>query len=163
MKMNWAKSINSDRGTGVSTTSAGGRKGRICPSVCPTRWDKRKTPFASACVQATCEGRRKTKRRGQDSLKARLLLFRVCSNILDHNAFWLCWPNPYLSRIAHLGKRYRYKTATSHLRTTLPRHLMESRRQRRRVSITGLNSPVLAPVTSPLVPVWQSRPRRPPG
>ncbi len=67
MKMNWEKSINSDRGTGVSTTAAGGLKGRICPSVCPSHWDKRKTPFVSPCLQATCEWRQKSKRRGQDA------------------------------------------------------------------------------------------------
>ena len=35
--------------TAVSTTAAGGLKGRVCPSVCPSDWDKRKTPFASPC------------------------------------------------------------------------------------------------------------------
>ena len=32
-----------------------GLTGRVCPSD----WDKRKTPFASPCLQATYEGRRK--------------------------------------------------------------------------------------------------------
>ncbi len=63
MKMNWAKPINSDRETAVAITAMGGLEGRVCPS----HWDKRKTPFASRCLKATYEGRRKPKRRGQDS------------------------------------------------------------------------------------------------
>ncbi len=38
----------------------------ICPSVCPSDWDKRKTPFVSGCLQATYERRLGTQRRGRD-------------------------------------------------------------------------------------------------
>ena len=65
MTMIGANSNCSRHTTAVSTTAADGLTGRVCPSVCPSDWDKRKTPFASPCSQATCEGRRKSKRRGQ--------------------------------------------------------------------------------------------------
>jgi len=67
MTMIGANSNCSRHTTAVSTTAADGLTGRVCPSVCPSDWDKRKTPFASPCLQATCEGRQKTKRRGQDA------------------------------------------------------------------------------------------------
>ena len=40
---------------------------RVCPSVCPSDWDKRKTPFVSAYAKATYERRFQIKRRGGDS------------------------------------------------------------------------------------------------
>ena len=41
--------------------------GQVCPSVCPSYWDKRETPIASCCHLTTCDGRQKPERRGQDS------------------------------------------------------------------------------------------------
>jgi len=41
---------------------------RVCPSVCPSDWDKRKTPFVSAYAKATYERRFLIKRRGGDCL-----------------------------------------------------------------------------------------------
>lgn len=41
--------------------------GRICPSVCPSDWDKRETPFVSTFVKDTYERRFQNKRRGRDS------------------------------------------------------------------------------------------------
>ena len=46
---------------------AGAEIGWICPSICPSDWDKCKTPFVSAYAKVTYERRFQTKRRGQDS------------------------------------------------------------------------------------------------
>jgi hypothetical protein len=39
----------------------------VCPSVCPSDWDKRKTLVARDWDATTCGERQKKKRRGQDS------------------------------------------------------------------------------------------------
>ena len=39
----------------------------VCPSVCPSEWDKRRTLVARDCRATTCGERQKKKRRGQDS------------------------------------------------------------------------------------------------
>ncbi len=39
----------------------------VCPSVCPSEWDKRRTLVARDCDATTCGERQKKKRRGQDS------------------------------------------------------------------------------------------------
>lgn len=41
--------------------------GVVCPTVCLTDWDKRKTPVASHCLEMTCDKRQSRQRRGQDS------------------------------------------------------------------------------------------------
>src|SRR5947207_565075 len=43
------------------------KTGQICPSVCPSDWDKRKTLVVTNCLAATYDERFKNKRRGQDS------------------------------------------------------------------------------------------------
>ena len=39
----------------------------VCPSVCPSDWDKRKTLFTSAFYKSTYEERLKLERRGQET------------------------------------------------------------------------------------------------
>ena len=56
--------------------------GVVCPSDCLSDWDKRKTPVTKSCSATTCDGRQSSERRGQDSLKACLLLFAVWSKRL---------------------------------------------------------------------------------
>ncbi len=51
----------------LAMAGAGAKMGGICPSVCPSDWDKRKTPVASAFLTVTYEWRFPAKRRGQDS------------------------------------------------------------------------------------------------
>ena len=41
--------------------------GVICPSVCPSDWDKRETLVVSRCIKTTCDERFRLQRRGQDS------------------------------------------------------------------------------------------------
>lgn len=67
MKANRANSIPSQATGAVETMAMGGVAGRVCPSVCPSDWDKRKTPFVNPSLEGTYEGRPKAKRRGQDS------------------------------------------------------------------------------------------------
>ena len=43
------------------------RFGVICPSVCPSDWDKRKTPVTNSCSATTYDERQNEQRRGQDS------------------------------------------------------------------------------------------------
>ena len=43
------------------------KRGPVCPSICPSDWDKRKTLVASGCVTTACDERLEVKRRGQDS------------------------------------------------------------------------------------------------
>ena len=87
-------------------------KGRFCPSSCPSDWDKQKPLVANGCIAAGYEERFLKKRRGQDSLSARLLRMTVCGNsragvglrpptlIIDVSVFAQCF------------KPARYKTAT---------------------------------------------------
>ncbi len=49
------------------TRSCPSKVALVCPSVCPTDWDKRKTLVAKDCDAITCGERQKQKRRGQDS------------------------------------------------------------------------------------------------
>ena len=60
--------------------------GAFCPSVCPSDWDKQKTPAVSCSKTTSYVGREKSKRRGQDSLEACLLLVPDRSNTLLCNA-----------------------------------------------------------------------------
>jgi hypothetical protein len=46
---------------------AAAKIGRVCPSVCPSDWDKRRTPLVSPLIQGTYERRFQNERRGQDS------------------------------------------------------------------------------------------------
>ena len=39
----------------------------VCPSVCPSDWDKHETLVVSRCSATTCDERFKMQRRGQDS------------------------------------------------------------------------------------------------
>ena len=41
----------------------------VCPSVCPSDWDKRNTLAVKDCLANLYGQRSKTKRRGQDTLK----------------------------------------------------------------------------------------------
>ena len=50
--------------------------GRVCPSVCPSDWDKQKTLVANNCLAATCDERFKMKRRGQEWPRPILRKFR---------------------------------------------------------------------------------------
>ena len=49
------------------TRSCPSKVALVCPSVCPSDWDKRKTLAAKDCGATTCGERQKKKRRGQDS------------------------------------------------------------------------------------------------
>jgi hypothetical protein len=46
--------------------AAGGQSDQICPSICPSDWDKRETPFATPYTKGGYERRFQDKRRGQD-------------------------------------------------------------------------------------------------
>jgi hypothetical protein len=70
MQSNW-KSLTSNTGM------AGGHKRHdgldfsvICPSVCLSDWNKRKTPVTKRCLTTTCDGRQCSERRGQDSIRS---------------------------------------------------------------------------------------------
>ena len=51
----------------VAMAIAAAKIGGICPSVCPSDWDKRETPVVSALLEATYGWRFQAERRGQDS------------------------------------------------------------------------------------------------
>jgi hypothetical protein len=67
-------------------TIASGTIGWICPSVCPSDWDKHKTLFVSPFVKATYEKRFKIERRGQDSLDVCLLRHSQLQQLLIYQA-----------------------------------------------------------------------------
>ena len=52
---------------GASTPPGSSDSGCICPSVCLSDWDKRKTPAARCCCTIRCNERLDVERRGQDS------------------------------------------------------------------------------------------------
>lgn len=72
METNWGNSVTSQAIGAVVTMAMGRMADRVCPSICPSNWDKRKTPFASSSVEGTYEGRPKAKRRGQHSNTLRI-------------------------------------------------------------------------------------------
>ena len=56
----------------------------VCPSVCPSDWDKRKTLVVKGCLACLYGEGSKTKRRGQDSLnRSYSLLQRFYKNLLS--------------------------------------------------------------------------------
>ncbi len=67
METNRANSTTSQAAGAVETMALGRTAGRVCPSVCPSDWDKRKTLFVSPFTEVTYEERFQAKRRGQDS------------------------------------------------------------------------------------------------
>jgi len=84
----------------------------ICPSICLSDWDKRKTSAVSCYAKATYDGRNCSKRRGQDSLESCLLPIPDRSNTLLNNALRRYTSQPHSIRLAYLGKAWRYKNAT---------------------------------------------------
>jgi hypothetical protein len=67
MATNRAKPIPRRASGAVANTAPGRVDGRVCPSVCPSDWDKCKTPFVTSSRKGSYEGRQKTERRGQET------------------------------------------------------------------------------------------------
>jgi hypothetical protein len=87
MQPNWNNMTNGTTVQGSYSCPDGGVFGIVCPSVCLSHWDKRMTPVTNRCTATTCDGRVVNQRRGQDSVKACLLLFTVCSNAIQYHDF----------------------------------------------------------------------------
>ena len=68
MKAKWMSSISNQRENAGLAMVAGPRD-RVCPSDCPSDWDKRKMPSVSHCAMVVYEGHVRQERRGRDSFK----------------------------------------------------------------------------------------------
>jgi hypothetical protein len=66
MQPNWNNMTNGTTVQGSYSCPDGGVFGIVCPSVCLSDWDKRKTPVTNRCSATTCDGRVVNQRRGQD-------------------------------------------------------------------------------------------------
>jgi hypothetical protein len=104
-------------------TSAGGPKptvngpeiGRVCPSVCPNDWDKRKTLAVRDCLAEPYDERLQRERRGQDSRPAGQLRCARCSNCLDITGFLRFVKARLVASFCQCFVQARHKSATKFL------------------------------------------------
>ena len=100
---------------GVPTAAQTSAVARVCPSDCPSYWDKRKSPVASRCFTTGCDGRQEPKRRGQESSKASpqvLSRIRFAATTLTAAIICVCAPvlasgrvfSPFVTCFVPLGQ-----------------------------------------------------------
>lgn len=64
MQSNWNIAASNAGSRGGCCRPKGRVFGIVCPSVCPSHWDKQKTPVTNSCSATTCDGRQNSERRG---------------------------------------------------------------------------------------------------